>query len=63
MAHFVVAAVDRVPLGAFAVRPIPGGKAQYQPRLLLALLIYCYPNGIFSSRHIERATHRDLGVR
>jgi transposase len=63
VAHFVVAAVDRVPLGAFAVRPIPGGKAQYHPRLLLALLIYCYANGIFSSRRIERATHRDIGVR
>jgi transposase len=63
VAHFVVAAVDRVPLGAFAVRPIPGGKAQYHPRLLLALLIYCYANGIFSSRRIERATYRDLGVR
>ncbi|TCZ57244.1 transposase, partial [Roseicella aquatilis] len=63
VAHFVVAAVDRVPLGAFAVRPIPGGKAQYHPRLLLALLIYCYANGIFSSRRIERATWRDLGVR
>ena len=63
VAHFVVAAVERVPLGAFAVRPVPGGKAQYHPRLLLALLIYCYANGIFSSRRIERATHRDLGVR
>jgi transposase len=63
VAHFVVAAVDRVPLGAFAVRPIPGGRAQYHPRLLLALLIYCYANGIFSSRRIERATHRDLGAR
>ena len=63
VAHFVVAAVERVPLGAFAVRPIPGGKAQYHPRLLLALLIYAYTNGIFSSRRIERATHRDIGVR
>ncbi|MBL6079862.1 transposase [Belnapia sp. T18] len=63
VAHFVVAAVDRIPLGAFAVRPTPGGRAQYHPRLLLALLIYCYANGIFSSRRIERATHRDLGVR
>jgi len=63
VAHFVVAAVERVPLGAFAVRPIPGGKAQYHPRLLLALLIYAYANGIFSSRRIERATHRDIGVR
>jgi transposase len=63
VAHFVVAAVDRVPLEAFEVRAVPGGKAQYHPRLLLALLIYCYANGIFSSRRIERATHRDLGVR
>jgi transposase len=63
VAHFVVAAVERVPLGAFAVRPAPGGKPQYHPRLLLALLIYCYANGIFSSRRIERATHRDIGVR
>jgi transposase len=59
----VVAAVERVPLGAFAVRPVSGGKAQYHPRLMLALLIYSYANGIFSSRRIERATHRDIGVR
>jgi hypothetical protein len=31
--------------------------------MMLALVIYCYANGIFSSRRIERATHRDLGVR
>lgn len=41
VAHFVAAAVDRVPLAAFEVRAVPGGKAQYHPRLLLALLIYC----------------------
>jgi len=63
VAHFVVAAVERVPLGAFAVRPVSGGKAQYHPRLMLALLIYSYANGIFSSRRIERATYRDIGVR
>ena len=30
---------------------------------MLALLIYSYANGIFSSRRIERATHRDVAVR
>jgi transposase len=30
---------------------------------MLALLIYCYANGIFSFRRIDRATHRDIGVR
>ena len=40
-----------------------GGKPQYHPRLMLALLIYCYANGTFSSRRIERATYRDIAVR
>ena len=39
------------------------GSAQYHPRMMLGLLIYCYANGIFGSRRIERATYRDLGVR
>jgi transposase len=63
LAHFVVAAVERVPLGAFAVAARAGGKPQYHPRLMLALLIYSYANGIFSSRRIERATYRDIAVR
>ena len=31
--------------------------------MMLALLIYSYANGLFSSRKIERATHRDVAVR
>lgn len=63
LAHFIIEAVDRVGLGAFKVNWRGTGKAQYHPRLMLALLIYCYANGIFSSRRIERATHRDVAVR
>ena len=63
LAHFVVAAAERVPLGTFEVALRAGGKPQYHPRLMLALLVYCYANGIFSSRRIERATHRDVAVR
>jgi transposase len=63
VAHFIVAAVERVALGAFAVPRRTGGKAQYHPRLMLALLIYGYANGVFSSRRIERATYRDIGAR
>ena len=63
LAHFIVAAVERVELRAFKVNHRGAGKPQYHPRMMLALLIYCYANGIFSSRRIERATHRDLGVR
>ena len=63
LAHFVIEAVDRVPLSAFKVNYRGTGSAQYHPRMMLSLLIYCYANGIFSSRRIERATHRDIGVR
>ena len=63
LAHFVIEAVERVALGAFKVNHRGTGSAQYHPRMMLALLIYCYANGIFSSRRIERATHRDIGVR
>lgn len=63
LAHFIVAVVERVALTAFKVSSQQGGKPQYHPRLMLALLVYCYANGIFSSRRIERATYRDIGVR
>jgi len=63
LAHFVLEAVERVPLAAFRVNERGTGSAQYHPRMMLALLIYCYANGVFGSRRIERATHRDLGVR
>ncbi|HEY5598666.1 MAG TPA: IS1182 family transposase [Kiloniellales bacterium] len=61
--HFIVAAAERVRLGAFRTNPQAGGKPQYHPRLMLALLVYCYANGVFSSRRIERATWRDIGAR
>ena len=63
LAHFVLEAVDRVPMSAFVVNERGTGSAQYHPRMMLALLVYCYANGIFGSRRIERATYRDVGVR
>ena len=63
LAHFVLEAVDRVPMSAFVVNERGTGSAQYHPRMMLALLVYCYANGIFGSRRIERATYRDIGVR
>jgi transposase len=63
LVHFVIAAVERLPLSRFAVNDKGCGDEQYPPHLLLALLIYCYANGVFSSRRIERATYRDIAVR
>ncbi|MFQ6007244.1 MAG: IS1182 family transposase [Woeseia sp.] len=63
LAHFVIEAVERVDLKHFKINARGTGDAQYHPQMMLALLIYCYANGIFSSRRIERATYRDIGVR
>jgi transposase len=63
LVHFVIEAVKTLPTGQMVVNERGTGKAQYPPSMMLALLIYCYANGIFSSRRIERATYRDLGVR
>ena len=63
LVHFVIQAVERLPLATFAVNPKGCGDEQYSPHLMLALLIYCYANGIFSSRRMERATYRDVAVR
>lgn len=63
LVHFVIQAVESLPEGRFRVNRRGSGSAQYPPSMMLALLIYCYANGIFSSRRIERATHRDIAVR
>ena len=63
LAHFVIAAVERVDIHGFKVNHRGTGKPQFHPRMMLALLIYGYANGVFSSRRLERATFRDVGVR
>lgn len=63
LVHFVLEAVERVDMKRFRINTRGTGDAQYHPRMMLSLLIYCYANGIFSSRRIERATYRDIGVR
>ena len=63
LVHFVIEAVDSLDIRLFKVNVRGTGSAQYPPRMMLALLIYCYANGIFSSRRIEKATYRDIAVR
>jgi transposase len=62
LVHFVLEAVNTVPL------PDPSnqrgtGSDQYPPRMMLALLIYAYACGVFSSRKIERLTRENVAVR
>ena len=63
LVHFVIEAVDSMQLPSMGINRRGTGSEQYPPRMMLALLIYCYANGIFASRRIERATYRDVGVR
>ena len=63
LVHFIPEAAERIEVSAFHVSWTGAGKAQYHPRMMLALLVYCYARGIFSSRRIEAATHRDVAVR
>ena len=63
LVHFVIGAVARLPLSAFAVNHNGGGDEQFPPQMMLGLLIYSYASGLFGSRRIERATYRDVAVR
>jgi transposase len=63
LVHFVINAVETMSLPGLSVNARGSGSKQYPPRVMLALVIYCYANGLFASRRIERATYRDLAVR
>lgn len=63
MVHLVIESVEGMSLPGLQVNRRSRGNAQYPPKMMLALLIYCYANGIFSSRRIERASYRDVAVR
>jgi transposase len=63
MVHFVIDAIEGMKINGFKVNHRGTGSAQYPPRMMLSLLIYCYANGIFGSRRIEHATYRDIAVR
>ena len=63
LVHFVLEAVDRLLLSEFKINQRGTGDRQFPPHMMLALLIYSYANGIFSSRKIERASYRDVAVR
>lgn len=63
MAHFVVEAVDGLDAGRFRFNWRRSGSAQYPPKMMLSLLIYCYATGRMGSRQIEQATYYDVAVR
>lgn len=55
LARFIADIVEELDLSAFYARYGNRGAAPYAPEILLALLVYAYANGVFSSRKIEQA--------
>jgi transposase len=63
LALLVLEAVELCDMRGAARNVRGSGSAQYPPGMMVALLIYCYASGTFSSRRIERATYESVAVR
>lgn len=66
LAYFVLELVESLDLGAIermVQEKDPRGERPYSPRMLVAVLLYAYATGVFSSRRIERATVEDVAFR
>lgn len=63
LARFIVAMVAMLDLSAFYTRYAAVGGEPIDPPVLLALLLYAYATGVFSSRQIEAATYEVIPFR
>ena len=63
LARFVVDIIAQLDLKPLYARYGNRGGAPYAPEILLALLVYAYATGVFSSRKIERATQETAPFR
>ena len=63
LARFVAEVIDSLDLSAMSNSYRGSGSASYHPKLLLAVLVYGYATGVFSSRKLERATYDSVAFR
>ncbi|MGZ8159938.1 MAG: transposase, partial [Methylobacter sp.] len=63
LARFIVEVIDQLDLSKLTGRYSGCGSAAYHPAMMLALLVYGYASGTFSSRKIERATYDSVAFR
>jgi transposase len=63
LARFVVEVVEGLDLRAMSDSYRGSGSASYHPKVLLAVLVYGYATGVFSSRKLERATYDSVAFR
>ena len=59
----VVGELDLGPIEAVRAAKDQRGNKPYSARMMVALLLYAYCRGVFSSRKIARATHEDVAFR
>src|SRR6059036_721108 len=63
LARFVVEVIAGLDLRAMTGSYRGSGEASYHPTVLLAILVYGYATGVFSSRKLERATYDSVAFR
>lgn len=66
LAYFVLDLVSQLDLSAIEDRLAekdPRGERPYPPAMMLALLLYGYATGVYSSRRIGRGTYEDVAFR
>ena len=63
LARFIVEVIEQLDLSRLVGRYRGRGSAAHHPAVLLALLVYGYAVGTFSSRKIERATYDSVAFR
>ena len=56
LARFIVNIIEKIDISPIENTYVKGGSKSYPPKMMLALLFYCYINGINSSRKMEQAT-------
>jgi transposase len=63
LARFVVEVIDQLDLSELTRQYTGRGSAAHHPATLLAILVYGYATGVFSSRKLERATYDSVAFR
>jgi transposase len=63
LARLIVEVVDQLDLSAITKKYAGRGSDAYHPSTLIALLIYGYATGVYSSRKIERASYESIAFR
>jgi transposase len=63
LARFVVEVIDQLDLSKLTRQYAGRGSKAHHPATLLAILVYGYATGVFSSRRLERATYDSVAFR